>query len=85
MKTELPKVPGMKLAPMDATQAMRIIADVTSNMSPANPQVLNALRAETVLFEIVAAARDILPELLDVPQCDTLARARLARALAGAA
>lgn len=84
MKTELPKVPGMKQTPMDATQAMRIIADVTSNMSPANPQVLNALRAETVLFEIVAAAR----ELLKAPashRADYEAREALRRALAGAA
>lgn len=78
--SELPKVPGMKLPPMDATEAMRIIANVTSNMSPANPQVLNALRAETVLFEIVAAAR----ELLDVSPRNYAASEKLRKALDGA-
>jgi hypothetical protein len=76
----LPNVPGMKLPPMDATEAMRIIANVTSNMSPANPQVLNALRAETVLFAIVAAAR----ELLDVSPRNYAASEKLRKALAGA-
>jgi hypothetical protein len=70
----------MKLPPMDATEAMRIIANVTSNMSPANPQVLNALRAETVLFEIVAAAR----ELLDVSPRNYAASEKLRKALDGA-
>lgn len=81
MNTKLPNVPGMKLPPMDATTAMRTIADVTSNMSPANPQVLNALRAETTLFAIVAAAR----ELLDVSPRNFAASEKLRRALAGEA
>lgn len=79
--SELPKVPGMKQTPMDATKALRTISNVVSNLSPNNPHVLNALTAERALQNIVAAAQELVgANPLNLAEVD-----KLRKALAGEA
>lgn len=73
--SDLPKTPGMKLPPMDATRAMCVLADFLSESNPNNPNLLNALAAEHTLQKIVAAARKVYLQGADCGTFEELRKA----------
>lgn len=56
----LPHVPGMKQRPMTSFEALRQVNNVTSNLNPNNPNLLNMLRAIDTLQKIAATARKVV-------------------------